>query len=134
MVKTMTGDALRGFVIRLRDGRGVSQDKLADAIGMPRRTYIAWETGEIKDLKAPPLLKILQELGVPSLWLERLVDKRYEDGARLADEVLSQVQVVEELTRPRTGPVDAAVLSRLLTLLEEGYPADEAARRARLGQ
>lgn len=62
---TMTGDAIRGYVIKIREHVGISQDRLAERIGMPVRTYIAWETGETKDIKAPLLLKALQVFGVP---------------------------------------------------------------------
>lgn len=124
----MTGDAIRGYVIKMREHSKISQDKLADSIGMPQRTYIAWETGETKDIKAPFLLKALQVLGAPFAHLERLVDKRYEDGARLAESWISRADAVAALTPADASPADASRLSRLIDLLADGVAPDEAAR------
>lgn len=39
-------DPLRAYIVALRDGRNMSQPDTADAAGIKRRTYIAWENGE----------------------------------------------------------------------------------------
>jgi transcriptional regulator with XRE-family HTH domain len=46
-------DPLRSYVITLRKGQKLSQEDVAEKLGKGRRTYIAWETGETKDLKLP---------------------------------------------------------------------------------
>jgi transcriptional regulator with XRE-family HTH domain len=134
MAATMTGDAIRGYVVKLREHSGLSQDKFADRIGMPQRTYLAWETGETKDIKAPYLIKALQVLGAPFEHLGRLVDKRYEDGAQLAERWISRESVVAALTPPDATPEEQRRLNRLIELLAEGVPPEEAARRVLRGQ
>jgi transcriptional regulator with XRE-family HTH domain len=130
----MTGDAIRGFVVALRKHSGLSQDKLAERIGMPSRTYLAWETGETKDIKVPYLLKALQVLEAPFAYLEHLIDKRYEDGARLADRWISREAVVAALTPEDATPEEQRRLNRLIELLAEGVPPEEAARRVLHGR
>lgn len=58
-----SSDAIRSYIMTLRVDQKISQDSLADAIGMARRTYIAWETGEIKDIKVPLVVRAIKRLG-----------------------------------------------------------------------
>lgn len=132
--EAMTGDAIRGYVATLRKHSPFSQDKFADRIGMPQRTYLAWETGETKDIKTPHLLKALQVLGAPFEHLERLIDRSYEDGARLAETWISRDQVIAELVPDDATPEERDRLNRLMELLAEGVPPAEAARRVLRGQ
>lgn len=53
-------DALRGYLSHLREENKVSQKTLADAMGIARNTYIAWETGETKDLKVPLMIRAMR--------------------------------------------------------------------------
>jgi transcriptional regulator with XRE-family HTH domain len=82
-------EALRGFISHLRKEQDVSQRALAEAIGVARGTYIAWETGETKDLKVPLMVRALRFFGVPLDHLEGLatVDTE-EEGRELADKWL----------------------------------------------
>lgn len=75
-------DALRGYISHLREEKGTSQRELAEAMGIARNTYIAWETGETKDLKAPLLIRALRFLSVPLEHLEELVDAETEEEGR----------------------------------------------------
>jgi transcriptional regulator with XRE-family HTH domain len=81
-------EAIRAYIMRLRTGQGISQDSLADDIGMPRRTYIAWETGETKDIKAPALIRAIKVLGGAFTHLGLLDDAPEERGRQIADEWL----------------------------------------------
>lgn len=56
-------DALRGYIVELRTQQGVSQKTLAEAMGIARNTYIAWETGETKDIKTPLVVRAIKYLG-----------------------------------------------------------------------
>lgn len=78
-------EALRGFIAHLRRESKVSQQALADEIGVARNTYIAWERGGTKDLKVPLMIKALRFFGVPLEHLEALgqVDTE-EEGQQLA--------------------------------------------------
>lgn len=81
-------DAIRAYVERLRNGRSMSQELLAETIGMARRTYIAWETGETKDIKAPALIRAIKVLGGAFTHLGLLEDAPEEKGRQIADEWL----------------------------------------------
>lgn len=56
--------AVRVYIRALRSERDFTQDAVADAIHVARRTYIAWEAGNaIKDIKAPVLIRAIKFLG-----------------------------------------------------------------------
>jgi len=82
-------EALRGFISHLRKEQKISQKALAEAIGIARGTYIAWETGETKDLKVPLMVRALQFFGVPLERLEAIGEAETEDeGRQIADDWL----------------------------------------------
>lgn len=58
----VSGEAIRGYIRRLRQERDISQPKLASAIDMALRTYKDWETGNTKSLDAAYFLRIMREL------------------------------------------------------------------------
>ena len=79
-------DALRGYISHLREENKVSQKTLAEAMGIARNTYIAWETGETKDLKVPLMIRAMRFFRVPLEHLEELADAETEDqGRQIAD-------------------------------------------------
>lgn len=92
-------DAVRVYIRTLRDAQEISQDTVADAIRMARRTYTAWEAGtEIKDIKAPALIRAIKFLDGAFDHLEELenaTDDRAEqlarDWVRLTPEQRAQV-------------------------------------------
>lgn len=63
--------ALRAYIAALRSEQHISQDDLAEAIGMPPRTYKAWESGPTEDIKAPFAIRAIKFLGGA---LEHLAD------------------------------------------------------------
>jgi DNA-binding XRE family transcriptional regulator len=84
-----SADALRSYIVALRQGQGYSQDTVADRVGMARRTYIAWETGEIKDIKAPVVIRAIKFLGGAFKHLAELDDVTEEEAAKKARDWLS---------------------------------------------
>lgn len=145
-------DALRAYIATLRSRRGLSQDALADAIGMGRRTYIAWETGETKDIKTPLVIRAIKVLNGAFEHLGLLDNATEEDGRRIADEwaqlspeqqiqmqrIQSKAQRIIELNEH-----DPARLEQVVARLREDASTDPAVldmvlayldgRRSRLG-
>lgn len=81
-------DALRGYIIELRTRQGVSQKALAEAMGIARNTYIAWETGETKDIKTPLVVRAIRYLGGLLDHLA-LLDSAEDQGRTVAREWLA---------------------------------------------
>lgn len=79
-----TAEALRAYIVGLRKHRGVTIDALAEAIRMPRRTYIAWEQRETKDIKTPFALRAVRFLGGSVRVLETLDQITPEQAAIMA--------------------------------------------------
>jgi|SRR5688572_5351769 len=128
----MSSDAMRAYVVTLRKGRGVSQDDLARKIGMAPRTYLAWETGEIKDIKAPFLMRAISTLrGIPA-HLMRLSeeDQDVEHGEALAQAVLRGLEAGGGLDYVQT-PED---VEELVRYFEEELTALEEEDRKRAGE
>lgn len=98
-----TADAIRGYVITLRNRQDITQSAVAAASGLQRRAYILWETGESEDIKAPVLLNVLEAVGGWVPHLDQLAGRTIEDGVMLAESWL-------ELT-----PEERAAYRRLLT-------------------
>ena len=79
-----SADAIRTYVIHLRTQQRISQDSVATAAGLTRRGYIMWETGDIKDIKLPVLLKVLEAVGGWVAHLRNLDNASEEDANALA--------------------------------------------------
>ncbi|MEI8167011.1 MAG: helix-turn-helix transcriptional regulator [Chloroflexales bacterium] len=127
----MSADALRGYIKRLRVERGVTQAEIAERIRMPLPTYKDWERGSTKDLKTPYMLRAVQFLRGSFEQIVGLSDAAtVEDGANLARE-----RVVALLAPTITEtPSEAARINRLIDLLAQGVPPEEAARRVQREQ
>lgn len=100
----VSADALRGYITTLRNGRNFTQQQLADAIRMAKRTYISWETGHTKDIKTPYLLRALKVLNGSVDQVAELVDSSTKaDGEGLAKDWLAQnpqiLRLAEEVVR-----------------------------------
>jgi len=78
-------DPLRAYVITLRKLAKLDQDEVASLIGVGYRTYMAWETGETKDIKLPVIRKLINVLGGAFQHLEHIDALTAEDAARLAE-------------------------------------------------
>ena len=74
-------DPLRAYIKTLRKGRHISQEHLADQVGMGRRTYVAWERGETKTLKSHYAQAMIRTLSGAPEHLDQL-DRLSADAAR----------------------------------------------------
>jgi len=82
-------EAIRAYIVTLRKGRGVTLDAMADAIKMPRRTYIEWEQGRTRDIKTPFAVRAVQYLHGSLSDLARIDQLSEEEAADLANTILS---------------------------------------------
>lgn len=55
-----SADAIRSYIITLRTRQDISQEDVADAIGLTRRAYIYWEKKTTRDIKLPIVVKALE--------------------------------------------------------------------------
>lgn len=85
-------DPLRAYFVTLRKGRRVSQESLADQIGMGRRTYVAWERGETKSLKAQYAQAMIRVLGGAREHLDQIGRMTPSEAKELAESWLTLSQ------------------------------------------
>lgn len=62
-------DAIRTYYKELRIHRGMTQEHVANLIDMNPRTYLAWESGKINDIKSAYFLRLVYVLGGDQHWL-----------------------------------------------------------------
>lgn len=127
----MSADGMRMYIATLRKGRGLTQEDLAERIGMNVRTYLAWETGKIQDIKAPFLLRAVDVLQGSAADLIRLADDAtgVTTGQDLAQAVLEGFTAGGALEYIKT-PQDIA---ELMSYFEEELSAIRAEDRQSLG-
>lgn len=91
-------DAVRAYLREMRIGRRISQDELADAIGLSRRALIDWEMGRTEDIKSGAMIKAIAYLRGAVSDIATLVDASLDRGIELAKERLAipTVQLSEE--------------------------------------
>jgi DNA-binding XRE family transcriptional regulator len=79
-------DGVRAYLRLMRQGRGVSQQKLANAIGLSRRALIDWEVGRSDEIKTGPLMRAVDFLGASLNDIQEMVSERAdtEEGRRRA--------------------------------------------------
>lgn len=127
---SMSANALRGYVRTLRIGRGATQAEVAEAVGMPLRTYKDWEYGVTKDIKTPYLLRAVRFLRGSLEQVAEIPDSaNAEDGERMAQSWINSplaAAVEEAKASGRTEDLDR--LSRYLTLVAGGMSPADAAR------
>lgn len=117
---SMSGESIRGYVRTLRQKRGVSQPKLAVAIGMALRTYKDWETGNTKSIDALYLIKIVRQLRGNLGILGGLADDgaSYDDGAALAED--DDITQAELSALDRLNPAQRRLILELIAQFEDG--------------
>lgn len=79
------GDPLRIYVITLRKLAGLSQEDVSGQLGIGYRTYMAWETGETKDLKLPVARSLIRVIGGSFDHLEHMDELSPEEAKLLAE-------------------------------------------------
>ncbi len=77
-------DAVRGYLRELRVGRQISQDELADAMGLSRKALIDWEMGRTGDIKSTPLFKAIEYLRGAFTDIAQLANESVERGIEIA--------------------------------------------------
>lgn len=127
----VSADAIRGYIRTLRKERKVTQPALAKAMKMALRTYKDWELGNSADIKAPYLLRAVEFLHGSYKQIAGLSEEATtQDG-----EALARAWVVQQLApAPDDSPVVAVNLNRLIDLLAQGVPPQEAAEIVRREQ
>jgi transcriptional regulator with XRE-family HTH domain len=117
-------EAVRAYLRELRVGRQVSQDELADAIGLSRRALIEWEMGRTEDIKTGIVLRAIQHLSGVAGDLMELLDATVDRGVELARQRLAEpaVQFTDDQQRQLESlarSVQADQVDEVLRLLEE---------------
>jgi transcriptional regulator with XRE-family HTH domain len=79
-------DALRAYIREIRIGRKVTQDELAEAMGLSRRTLIDWEMGRTEEVKSVPLFRAISYLGASAgdVHYLALAGSNAEEGRKMA--------------------------------------------------
>lgn len=113
----VTAEALRAYIVGLRKRQGITIDAIVEAIRMPRRTYIAWEQGETKDIKTPFALRAVRFLGGSVKVLEDLDQMTPQQAAALAADAteLSDEDLERTIKLYESLQDDPAVLGRWLS-------------------
>lgn len=78
-------DPLRVYVVTLRRAAGLTQEDVASRLEIGYRTYIAWESGETKDLKLPIARALMRVIGGAFKHLEYIEDLSAEEARDLAE-------------------------------------------------
>lgn len=94
-------DGLRAYIRLLRQAQRVSQEQLADAIGLSRRAFIYWETGQTDDIKLTPIVKAIAYLRAPIAHVQQLVatEATAAEGEQLAQAWLANDQQPVKIER-----------------------------------
>lgn len=85
--------AIRGYIVRLREERGVTQEELAPVVGLKRRAYVDWETGATEDLKAAAMCAAFRYLRGS---FDHLRDLSRPGTTRADGERMAEVRLREE--------------------------------------
>jgi transcriptional regulator with XRE-family HTH domain len=80
-------DAMRAHLARLREGQEISQEKIAEVLGMTRKSWGDYERGHTLDLRYGDVMIVFRYLkgsfsDMPKLTYEGVTA---EEGRRLAD-------------------------------------------------
>lgn len=82
---------IRLYLIALRKGRKISQEKLAMAVGVSRPTIREWESGRTEEMKGSMLLRAMAFLGASRVHMSQIItdpNLTEEDINRFAESVL----------------------------------------------
>lgn len=81
-------EALRIYIRELRKARGITQEGLADAMGLSLRGLTRWEAGQTDEIKSGPLFKAIDYLKAPMTHVQQLIS----NTAMSIDEVQALVR------------------------------------------
>jgi len=120
-------DPLRSYVVTLREGLRMSQPAVAEAAGIKRRTYIAWENGEIAKVDVEVARAIVHAVGGVFEHIDQVLDMSAEQARAMATHWLSLSD--EERAAAASG---RAKLERIVALkADDPYALDDVLRRVR---
>src|SRR3954454_22398440 len=120
-------DPLRSYILALREGRGMSQPDVATAAGIKRRTYIAWENGEVGKLDIEVARSIVKALGGLFEHIDQVLDMTAEQAREMARNWLSLSEEDQEAARR-----GATQLKRVVSLADDDpFLLDDILRRVR---
>jgi transcriptional regulator with XRE-family HTH domain len=77
-------DVIRAYIVALRTEQRISQESVANAIGMAKRTYQAWENRQTKDIKIPLAIRAVRFLGGSLEHLEEIDQATEAEAERTA--------------------------------------------------
>lgn len=82
---------------QLRTEKSVSQEEVAQFVGVNRSTIGRWENGDIASLKAPQLKKLADFYNVNVLWLMNLDVPREPEQSIITGKRKELVKIIETL-------------------------------------
>ena len=105
----------------------MSQPEVAEAAGMKRRTYIAWENGEVEKLDIEVARSIIRALGGLFEHIDQVLDMSAEQARDMATNWLSLSEEDQEAARR-----GATQLQRVVALSDDDpFLLDDVLRRVR---
>jgi DNA-binding XRE family transcriptional regulator len=120
-------DPLRSYILVLREGRHMSQPDVAASAGIKRRTYIAWENGEVGKLDIEVARAIVRAVGGLFEHVDLVLDMTAEQAREMAHNWLSLSEAEREAARKGTEG-----LKRVVALADDDpYLLDSVLRRVR---
>lgn len=99
-----TGDRIK----QARMAAGLSQEELADKIGVKFSVISKYETGRVKNLKRETIAALAEALNVKPSWLMCMDDDNMELRGQLRDELRLLYDVAEDA--PSSAILEAAAL------------------------
>lgn len=116
-------DAVRGYLRELRVGREISQDELAEVMGLSRKALIDWEMGRTGDIKSTPLFKAVEYLRGAISDIAQLANESLERGVELAKQRLVEPAYFTDDQRAQIDAMTSTIpdeqLGEVLEILEE---------------
>jgi transcriptional regulator with XRE-family HTH domain len=79
-------DPLRAYVRELRSLAGLTQQEVADRLGLTRRAYVLWETARTNDIKLGHARALIRLLGGSMQHLDMLDEMSADEARNLAIE------------------------------------------------
>lgn len=113
------------YLADLRTSRKISRARLAEMVGTTEMSILRIEK-QGQEPSGALLVRLVAALGASWEVITKLVDSPDDEASRVA--------AIAALTPEAATPEEDARLSRLIDLLAEGVPPDEAARRVQREQ
>lgn len=109
---TMTSEGLRSYLRAMRIGHGLTHQQMGEQVGRSWRTWLSFEMGDTKDLKAPVFQKAIEALQVPPADLEELKAADAQTGKALALQRLNERRMLTDVERAAIEQASVVALPR----------------------